>query len=242
MPHHYLLIALIVFAAGFIQGLSGFGSALIAIPLLSLFLPMRFVVPFIILIGYSINFMLLRDSRKHIHVSRSLLLIAGSLPGVPLGVLTLSTCPEWFLQVLLGGLLVIISLSSMMKFTPNIVPGGGWAAFSGLISGWLGGSLGASAPPVIIYLTTQPWPKEMIKATLVSYFTISGLLIIGLQASQGFITSPVLITYLLALPVLFLGVACGSISFKRINQAQYVLIMNILLSILGVVSLVKAVL
>jgi uncharacterized membrane protein YfcA len=242
MSHEYLFIALIVFAAGFIQGLSGFGSALIAVPLLSLFLPMRFVVPFILLIGLSINFMLLRESKGHIQVSKSLVLFAGSLPGIPLGVITLAACPEWVLQLILGGLLLFVSLSSISRHNFQLAPGFGWAVFSGLISGWLGGSLGTSGPPAIIYLSSQPWPKEMIKATLVCYFFISGLLVIGMQASQGLFTSSVLYAYLLALPVIFLGVACGSISFQRINQAQYVLLINVLLAALGVISLIKAML
>ena len=239
MPNEYLFIALIVFAAGFVQGLSGFGSALIALPLLSLFLPMRFVVPFIILIGFSINLMLLREYRGHVNVSGSSLLIAGSLPGIPLGVLTLAACPEWILQLVLGWLLMFISLSSISKHSPQSTPGRGWALISGLISGWLGGSLGTSGPPTIIYLSSQPWPKEVIKATLVSYFFVSGLFVIGMQAVQGFFTSPVLSAYLLSLPVLFLGVACGSTSFKRIGQAQYILIINVLLAFLGVVSVIK---
>ncbi|WP_027369244.1 sulfite exporter TauE/SafE family protein [Desulfovermiculus halophilus] len=242
MPNEYLLIALIVFAAGFVQGLSGFGSALIAIPLLSLFLPLRFVVPFILLIGTSINLMLLRESREHVHVSGSLLLIAGSLPGIPLGVITLAACPEWTLQLILGGLLMFISLSALTGRSPRLPPGPGWAVASGLISGWLGGSLGTSGPPAIIYCSSQPWPKERIKATLVSYFLVSGLLVIGAQATQGFFTSSVLYAYLLALPVLFLGTACGATGFKRINQAQYVLLINCMLAILGVISVIKGVL
>jgi hypothetical protein len=59
---------------------------------------------------------------------------------------------------------------------------------------------------------------------------------------SGFFTSSVLYAYFLALPVLFLGTACGASGFKRINQAQYVLLINAILAILGVISLIKGVL
>jgi uncharacterized membrane protein YfcA len=63
---HYIPVALISFAAGLVQGLSGFGSALVAMPLLLLFMPARVAAPFCILMGLVITLQLGIGLKKHL--------------------------------------------------------------------------------------------------------------------------------------------------------------------------------
>ena len=234
-----LLIAPIVFLSGFIQGLTGFGNVLFALPLLSLFLPIQFVVPFVVLIGFSINLILFIHFRNSAQLKIVLVLFLFSIPGVPIGVFTLSTCPEWMLQILLGSLLLIISLYTLASKEPLRGPGRKWAAMAGLLSGWLGGSLGASGPPIIIYLTRQPWSKESVKATIVTYFVLADIVIIGFQSANNFITFSVIQSYVLSFPMLILGVVFGSLSFKILSHSQYFILTNLFLLLLGIITSIK---
>ncbi|MEF2145901.1 MAG: hypothetical protein V3573_10680 [Desulfovibrionaceae bacterium] len=48
-------LCLITACAGFVQGLSGFGSVLLSLPLLSFFLPIKTVIPLVALLAFCIN-------------------------------------------------------------------------------------------------------------------------------------------------------------------------------------------
>ena len=63
----YFLIALIFLAAGFVQGISGFGSALVAMPLLALVVDVKTAVPLCVLNGLLITLFLTLRLKAHIN-------------------------------------------------------------------------------------------------------------------------------------------------------------------------------
>jgi len=77
----YLWICLIVFLAASTQGLSGFGSILLALPLLAIFLYIKMVIPLTALYGLSITFFLLVQLRKHLEFKKIYPLIVGAALG-----------------------------------------------------------------------------------------------------------------------------------------------------------------
>ncbi len=104
-----ILICLIALVAGFIQGLSGFGSVLVALPLLAMFLDLKIAVPLVSIWGMTINTILLVQLRAHLRRQNILPLVVAAIPGIPLGVYILKYADVRFLELLLGGLLVIFS-------------------------------------------------------------------------------------------------------------------------------------
>ena len=81
MPE-YVLIGTIVFCASWVMGATGFGFALICVPLLSAVRGPKFAVPYSLLCGYMINVLLLIKFKGHIDLKRILPLVLGALPGV----------------------------------------------------------------------------------------------------------------------------------------------------------------
>jgi hypothetical protein len=108
------------------------------------------------------------------------------------------------------------------------------ASTAGFLAGCLGGALGASGPPVIVYTSLQPWTKDTIKATLQGFYTASGLVVVLLHALNGLTTIPVLWYCLISMPALILGTYLGSFFYGRICDQTYRKIMLILLALLGV--------
>jgi len=86
----YLPLCLVVFFAGFIHGFSGFGSILLSLPLLAIFLDIKAVIPLVALYGLAITVLLLLQLWRHLAVTRLYPLLAGALPGVPIGVFFLN--------------------------------------------------------------------------------------------------------------------------------------------------------
>lgn len=237
----HLFVCLIALFAGFTQGLSGFGSVLVALPLLAFFLDLKTAVPLASLWGMTINIMLLFQLRRHLSHARVVPLAAAAVPGVPLGVFILTTVPAWVLEMLLGALLLIFTVYFIRSGGKTRPLAGGWTYLAGFGSGLLGGSLAASGPPVIIYTALQPWPKDEIKSTLAGFFFLSGLVILAAQALAGLFTGPVLALSLFSIPVVVVGVVAGSWCYGRLDTERYRQLIVGLIFLLGLMTLCKAV-
>jgi hypothetical protein len=235
-----LFLCLIALFAGFTQGLSGFGSVLVALPLLAVFLDFQTAVPLASTWGMTINVILLLQLRSHVRLKKILPLTVASLPGIPLGVYALQKAPVWILEILLGGLLLVFSLYFVWSGGKTRHLAQGWAYAAGLTSGFLGGSLAASGPPVIVYTAMQPWPKDEIKSTLTGFFFLSGLAILAAQAVGCLFTSGVLTLSLISIPVVVLGVFVGTWCYDKLDTIRYRQVIIVLISLLGLFTLVKA--
>jgi uncharacterized protein len=229
----YILIVLITFLAGFTQGLSGFGSILLALPLLTIFLDIKTVIPLVALHGLSTTIILLIQLRKHLDWEKVLPLFVGSIPGIPIGVYFLKHMNADTIQLTMGFILLAYALFSLF-YRPVI-----WeirragVSLVGFLAGCLGGALGAAGPPVIVYTSLQPWNKDKIKATLQGFYTASGLVVVLLHSLNGLTTIPVVWYFLISMPALVLGTYAGSFFYGRIGEKTYKRIMFILFALLG---------
>ena len=237
---HLLPVCLIAVLAAFIQGLSGFGSVLVALPLLVLFLDIRLAVPLVSLWGMAINLLLLLDLWRQIRFRRVATLTLAAIPGIPLGVYLLGRLPAPLLEMLLSILLLGFAGYFYRSRQQTRVLGRGWEVAAGFLSGCLGGSLAASGPPVIIYTALQPWGKDDIKATLTGYFFLSGLAILAAQAVNHFFTREVLFYGLISTPFILLGFLVGLVGYRRLDTHRYRQVVVGLISLLGLLTLVKS--
>ena len=229
----YVLICLIVFLAGFTQGLSGFGSILLSLPLLAIFLDIKTVIPLVALIAFCITIILFIQLWEHLDWKKIYPLFFGALPGIPLGVFFLKKLDKDLIQWILGIILISYSLYGLFFRSTNKQMGEGWGYLFGFFSGCLGGALSAAGPPVIVYISLQTWSKDTIKVTLQGFFLVSGAIVVFFQALSGLTTIVVLRYFLISLPLIFLGTYTGSIFYGKIQEEHYKKVMLILLAFLG---------
>jgi len=232
---------LIILIAGFTQGFTGFGSALIMLPLLTMLTGVKTVVPLVVLLGTCINAILFFQVHRHIEWKRVRILLVAAAPGIFCGVYILKTMSTGFLELLISVLLVAFPSYLMSKDVPKQEIAAGWAWPVGFLSGVLGGSINAGGPPVIIYTAMQPWGKLPIKSTLVGFFLVTSMVIGAVQAAGGLMTGKVLTLFATGLPALVTGVLVGSYLFNRVDSGAYKKVLNVLLILLGVFMLVKGI-
>jgi uncharacterized protein len=229
----YTLLVLITFLAGFTQGLSGFGSILLALPLLTMFLDIKTVIPLVALHGFFSTIILLIELRIHLDWQKVLPLFVGSIPGIPIGVFFLKNMNTDTIQLTMGFILLTYALFSLFSRPVIWEMKKAGVSVVGFLAGCLGGALGAAGPPVIVYTSLQPWTKDMIKATLQGFFVASGLVVVLLHALNGLTTMPVLWYFLISMPALTIGTYFGSFFYGRLSETTYKRIMFILLALLG---------
>lgn len=94
----------IILAAMLIRTLTGFGSALISIPLLSILFGAKYAIPFIMIYECTIDIMILAKEGSNLKgdVFRSWPLLAAALVGVPLGTEVLILSSDRLLKVFMG--------------------------------------------------------------------------------------------------------------------------------------------
>jgi len=237
--HAILPFLIVIFFAGFTQGLSGFGSVLVSLPLLALFLDIKTVIPLMSLYGLVISTILLISLRKDLNIKELLLMLAGTVPGIPVGVFLLNKFPASALQYALGGILVLFGAYALFLKPPVLNTGRISKTASGFLAGCLGGSIGASGPPVIIYTAVQPWTKNEIKSCLTGYFIITGAGISLTHAAYGLITHEVLTYFFAGLISLVLGVLAGNKMYGKINEAAYKKAISALILMMGTIMVLK---
>jgi len=112
-----LLAGLIVMLGHFIKGLSGFASALFAIPLLAIFLDIKFVVPVFLLFDFISGLVLTIQTRKSIDKGDAILLLSGLAVGTAIGTYLLVSFGNEILKRVFGVLVILFALWILIRET-----------------------------------------------------------------------------------------------------------------------------
>jgi len=233
-------LCIIVFLAGLVQGFSGFGSVLLSLPLLLLFLDVKTAVPLMALAGLPLTVFLIIPLWKHLEWKKVSPLLAGSLFGVPCGVYLLRALDSAAIMMILGVILFFYGLYGLFIKPVSYALKKPWAYLFGFLAGCLGGGFSTPGPPVIVYTAMQPWSKEEIKATLQSYFLISGFLIVLVQGANGLITAEALHYFYLSILPIVAGTWMGHFFGGKIPEALYRKVVFVMLILLGLFTIWKA--
>lgn len=238
---NYLLIALIVGVSAFTQAVVGVGVVLIAMPLVTLLIDVRLAVPLINLLALTLNLYLIWHLRAGLRADQLVPMLLASIPGVALGTWVLLVLPASVLEFFLGGTLLGYGIYSLLahKGAAQQELGKVWTYLTGLAGGILGGAIAVSGPPLILYVTHQPWSKDRIKATLIGFFTGSTLIIAIAHFANGLIHTTVWNYYLSTLPTLVLGMLLGLRVYHYVSEQRYRTLLKWVVLLLGVLLLGK---
>ena len=198
-----------VFAAALIQSLSGFGFALMIMPVATWVVGLQTAAPVVALVAvttYAINVYRFRGS---INATEALRLAAASAFGIPLGIWALSHVDEFIINGILGLVLVLYALQSLVRAGALRPCSPNWVYPAGFLAGCLGGAYNTPGPPVVLYGSLRQWPKDVYRATLQTLFLANGLLVSASHGFAGNLTARVLFLVLCAFPAMLLGIWGG---------------------------------
>ncbi len=220
LPHPGYL-ALVIFSAYFVRGLTGFGSALVAVPLLVLVLPLKVSVPVIVLLDYLAS---MSHGIRHFHHIqwRDLLpMIPFTLLGILFALFLLKQVEAGLLSDGLGIFIICYALYSLLPLPP-LHGSRGWAAPLGTLAGLVGTVFGTGGPFTVIYLGLRDLGKTAFRGTLATLFAIDGgMRLIGFSAS-GFYNRENLTLALAALPIMAAGLYIGGHIHTNLSRQSFV--------------------
>ena len=219
----YLVLGAV--AGGFINGLSGTGTALFALGFYLVVLdPIRAVaiVAFMsVLVGLQGLWIVRREiSAQPARLARFIL---PGLMGVPVGLALLDVIDAGLLRRLVAAFLIVYglyfglraSLPAFEKRTPIL------DSLIGFIGGLLGGAAAVSGAIPQMYLSLRPWTKSETRAVLQPFnFAILGTTITAL-AFQGVFDRPTLVALMITVPCGLWAAQLGIAVFKRLSDIGF---------------------
>ncbi|MBM4339400.1 MAG: sulfite exporter TauE/SafE family protein [Deltaproteobacteria bacterium] len=233
MSEYLLPTALIIFTGALLQGLAGFGGALLSMPLVLLYAAPQWAAPVVVLC-YTVNripaiFML----KKDLMWDHSLFLIVAAIPGAFLGTIFLKSVEPGIIMKILGTVLILFSFYKITTPKVKLTFSRLWAIPTGFLSGILGGAFGTDGPPVVVYAALRPWAKEQVVGMLQSFFLFANAIIIGTYQYHGLLTNSVLESFVVAAPFAIVGILIGLKINRHISQRRFEIILSVLIGILG---------
>lgn len=220
--HVLAILGVIALVAAFIQGLSGFGFPLLAVPLFSFFLPMTTVVPITTILSVSVNVVMFGEIKNAKPRLRELLfLVGGSVFFIPLGVLCLKTMDTAWLKIFIGIVAIVCTFFLYRGLCLPIKRTTPWSIGVGALCGFLNGLANLAGPVLIMYLNNLRLEKKVFRAFTVVMFTTMGLVTITFATFNGLMTPNVLLAAAVMLPAIFFGSWLGARASKKVNDELF---------------------
>jgi uncharacterized protein len=236
--------ALILFLSAFTFGFSGFGFALVSVPLLALVMPIKTAVAF--QFPYAAVLVLYHAWRYRRHVDRGELwpIMAGASLGMPMGLWLLHQAPEVPLKRALALFIVLAivgtSLPAGRRLARLFAGRTWWGALWGLVSGWFQGAYSTGGPPAVIFvMSLDPSPAKAM-GFLGVYFSFLYLAMTVLYGASGLFSWPLLQACALYAPAVLAGTVVGHLALGRVGARSYRLAVNLLLVVTAVLLWLRA--
>lgn len=230
-------------AGGGINGLAGFGTALLSLGFWLQVLPPAQAVSMAVVLSVISGVQGVWIVRREIglHRARLLRFLLPALPGIPLGAMALSLLSAPVLKLTIAGMMILYgaffslrrSLPLIARPLPLVESG------VGFLGGLLGGAAGLSGALPTMWCAIRPWSKAETRAVLQPYnVVVMGLTMLAL-ALHGQYTPETLWLILLALPATMIGTQIGLRVYRRLSDARFRRLLIVMLFSSGLLILAR---
>ena len=237
------LSCLVVIVAYLVRGSSGFGSALLAVPLLAHWLPLTLVVPLVATLDVVAGIVLtgagLRD--RAVDWSEVVWLLPGSIVGIAVGLALLLHIKPHALILVLGVVVILFGAHYLLVHRVSRIVSRIWSLPAGAVGGVVGAMFATSSPPYVIYLIHRLSDKVKLRATMSAIFVIEGSLRVMGMLMSSLLLQPELGRYLaIGLPSMAVGLYLGNHVHIGLSKRQMKVLIGCLLLGSGISLVVKA--
>src|ERR1700754_5087287 len=184
-----IAICAVAFVSGTARGFSGFGSALIFMPLASSIADPRLVAALLLIIDFVAALPLIPNAWKQADRKATAVMVAGALIGVPIGTYFLSrldpVTTRWIISGFVAALLML--LVSGWRYRGKEHPA--LSIGIGGLSGFCSGLAQTGGPPIVGYWLGRPIPSAISRANILLFFGASDFFSLVSYALTGLITA-----------------------------------------------------
>lgn len=228
-------VALAVAAGYTVFGLTGFGSAVVAVPMLAHVLPLQVAVPLMLLLDMGASLVIGWRNRQHVERKELGRLFPAMLVGIALGVTVLVGLSARAAMLALGVFVVANALWNMLGPAARSTTSPAWSVPAGVAGGTFGALFGTGGPIYTIYLARRIDDPQRLRSTIAVMILLSALTRLVAFALAGLLLQPAigqLFPWLL--PVMLVAVYVGSRLNARLKAGQLRLTIGAVLLAAGV--------
>ncbi|CAI1056083.1 permease [Serratia liquefaciens] len=236
----YLVLAATLLVAYVIFGIAGFGSALVASPVMALYIPVAKIVPLLALLDMCAAIVnVSRDGRnaQWAELKRLIpVMIIGSLVGAAI---LLKTRPD-ILLLALGIFVMLYALYSLSGLKPDRQFSPKASVPFGLVGGIFSALFGSGGFIYAIYLSGRIEKKEAFRMTQTTLIGMSTLTRVVIFTFAGvYLDIDLLLLALVLLPGMLVGITLGRHFTLKMSREQFMKLINVILLASGTVLMVK---
>jgi len=216
-----MALCAVAFVSGTARGFSGFGSALIFMPLASSFAAPRLVAALLLVIDFVSAVPLLPDAWRKADRKATAVIVLGALIGVPIGTYFLSVLEpvttRWIISCFVAALLLLLLSGWRYRGKDHA-----WLSVGiGGLSGFCSGLAQTGGPPIVGYWLGRPIATTVARANIVLFFGASDFFSMASYATTGLITRDALLLSLVIGPVYAIGLAFGASLFGSASEKVF---------------------
>ena len=216
-----IAICAIAFVSGTSRGFSGFGSALIFMPLASSVAAPKLVAALLLLIDLVAAAPLLPNAWKQADRKASAVMVAGALVGVPIGTYFLTrldpVTTRWIISGFVAALLALLLSGWRYRGKEHA----SIAVSIGGLAGFCSGLAQTGGPPIVGYWLGRPIPSVIARANILLFFGASDFFSAVAYAGSGLINMDAIKFAFVVGPVYAVGVWFGASLFGRASETVF---------------------
>lgn len=237
----FVFAVLVVGAAYMVLGMAGFGSTVIAMPLLAQLLPIRFAVPLMMLLDLSMILLFGVRLRRGVRLDEFGWLLPFMLAGMLVGLTLLLRVPQKPLLAALGVFVLAYALFGLARRGAVLRLRRAWCAPIGLVGGALSSLFGTGGVLFALYNTGRIRDKGQLRATNLATIMCSGVVRLVLFGVTGLLAQDGLLLFALGLvPAMLVGVRIGNRLHAAVPGAAVVKVVYAVLVLAGISVLLRA--
>jgi uncharacterized protein len=212
-------LLLILFVAALVQAVTGFGFALVAVPLLTLVIGPQDAVICASTASLAMTLRLCWTNRSLVDWPITRRLLGWTLLGMPFGLLLLRTLADSALAVIIAVVVLGCCLLVWRRWT---IPAVGLpAAVVGVVTGVLATATGTNGPPLVAAVHSTGVSPAVFRATMAALLSGCGVVGVGLWIGSGVVTATDWVRVAFGLPVCFAGAWIGRRLVARVDAVRF---------------------
>jgi len=236
-----VVLSAAAFAGSIVFGLTGFGAALITIPVATHVVPLPFALALFALMDLGNAFRIGLESPRNAVRAEWVRLVPMILVGTALGVTVLVNLPRRWGMLALGCFVLAYAAYALVRPGGRARLGRGWAWLAGFAGGLTSALFGAGGPPYAIYLSQRGLSKAQFRATL-GFATLTSIsmrvvafLISGILLDRG-----VWFALIAVLPTAWIGLSLARRAFHRVSRETLLRVVSVVLIVSGASLVLRA--
>ena len=235
----WVLLELAIALAYIVFGVAGFGTALVAGPLLILCLPLSKIIPLLVLLDFVAAFGNWLPSRRDVARPELLRLLPCMTIGCVIGVVFLLNLKSDLLLLLMGLFITAYAVYSLAVKVKPTQAAASWAIPTGITGGLFGALFGSGGFLYALYLNAR-LPKDAARATQSALISCSTVVRLSLFVIAGvYADGALLLLAACLLPAMALGLWVGRRLTRKLSREAFVRLVTWLVLASGIALIVR---